>query len=164
MREPQPHSQRRPLDENKTTRNACTRARKPRTDPQAPKCHSNETWQRHGIWYANMQKSVAKWEEKQPQNTAKWHPMLGMKPKCNIRHMKWLVNMIWTNTYMSEPQSHSHRIQTYKNDVPRNACARARKPRRWHTQCNMAKMAWKMKHGLILTWEGLRPTHIRARY
>ncbi|KAF5959060.1 hypothetical protein HYC85_000269, partial [Camellia sinensis] len=44
-----PPSHKRPSNENKTTRNACTRARKPRTDPQAPKCHSNETWQRHGI-------------------------------------------------------------------------------------------------------------------
>ena len=91
MREPQPHSHKRPSDENKTPRNACTRARKPRTDPQAPKCHSNETWQGHGIWYAIMQKSVARWGAKQPRNPVKRNPMHEIIPKCEIRHPKWLV-------------------------------------------------------------------------
>ena len=52
----------------------------------------------------------------------------------------------------------------WENEMPRNACTRARKPRKWHTQCNMAKMAYRMQYGLILTLESLSHTHIRGRW
>ena len=37
---------------------------------------------------------------------------------------------------MREPQPHSHERPMDENEVPRNACTRARKPRQWHMQCN----------------------------
>ena len=60
---------------------------------------------------------------------------------------------------MSEPQPHSHKRPMDENEVPRNACTRARKSRRWHTQCNGIEMLY----GLTLKWESLSPTHIRGR-
>ncbi|KAF5933749.1 hypothetical protein HYC85_029920 [Camellia sinensis] len=49
MREPQPHSHKRPMDENGVPRNACTRARKPRQCIRNANDMENETWT-----YTNM--------------------------------------------------------------------------------------------------------------
>ena len=38
-------------------------------------------------------------------------------------------NEKWTYTNMNEPQPHSHKMPMAENEVPRNACTRARKPR-----------------------------------
>ena len=84
------------------------------------------------------------------------------KPKKWHTQCKWHENMIWAYTNMREPQPHSHKRPMDENEVPRNACTRARKSRQWHIQCNMAKMAYRMQYGLILTWESLSHTHIRG--
>ena len=141
MREPQPHSHRRPSDENKMTRNACTRARKPRTDPQAPKCHSNETWQRHGIWDANMQKLVAKWGAKQPRNKAKWHPMHGISPEI------WILASEMAYSYTKHAQ-YGYAMNRQKQGSPKisillvqsMAKQQAKIGQQWH-----AKMALNMR-------------------
>ena len=83
---------------------------------------------------------------------------------ANRGNGKMIWNGKWAYTNMSEPQPHSHRMPADKKKVPRIACTRARKPRQWHTQCNMAKMAYKMQHWLIQTWESLSHTHIRVRW
>ena len=42
-----------------------------------------------------------------------------------------MEKVTWTYTNMREPQPHSHKKSVDENEVPRNACTRARKPRQW---------------------------------
>ena len=50
-----------------------------------------------------------------------------------------------------------------KNEMSRSMFPWARKPRKWHTECNEAKMICKMQNGLTPTWVSLNHTHIRGR-
>ena len=137
MREPQPHSHKRPVDENEVPRNACTQARKPRQWHMQCKWHGNMIWA-----YTNM---------REPQPHSHKRPMnenevprnactRAQKPRQLHTQCKWHGNVIWnapwTYTNMREPQPHSHKRPMDENEVPRNACTRARKPRQWHMQCN----------------------------
>ena len=85
----QPHSHKRPSDENEMPRNARTRARKPRIDPKA----QNGTLMRHEVWHTSMQISEAINDAKQPRNVVKQHPMHGIVPKYEIWHPKWPIAM-----------------------------------------------------------------------
>ena len=74
------------------------------------------------------------------------------KPRRRYMQCKWLNGMekvTWTYTNMREHQPHSHKKSIDKNEVPRNACTRARKPRQWHTQCKWHEnMIWKHANGI----------------
>ena len=66
--------------------------------------------------------------------------------------------MIWAYTNMREPQPHSHKRPIDENEVPQNACTRARKPRQWHTQCNSMEMACNHANGIsALKFGGKQP-------
>ena len=46
-----------------------------------------------------------------------------------IRNANDMENVAWAYTNMREPRPHSHKRPVDKNEVTRNACTRARKPR-----------------------------------
>ena len=48
-----------------------------------------------------------------------------------IRNANDMENATWTYTNMREPQPLSHEKPVGKNEVSRNACTQARKPRQW---------------------------------
>ena len=85
MREPQPHSRKRPVDENEVPRNACTRARKTR------QWHTQCKWHENMIWKHVNGFSATKCGGKQPRNAAKTHPMHGIVPKHEFWDPKWPI-------------------------------------------------------------------------
>ncbi|KAF5934458.1 hypothetical protein HYC85_030629 [Camellia sinensis] len=50
-----------------------------------------------------------------------------------------MENDTWTYTNMREPQPHSHKMPMAENELPRNACTRARKPRQCKSDANDMK-------------------------
>ena len=64
---------------------------------------------------------------------------------------------------MREPQPHSHGMPIAENEVPRNACTRARKPRQCKMRCNMAKMMRKHVNGISETKYGGKQSRNEAK-